>query len=103
MVGFQSLVFTLLLASWAVAIPTHPGRLSIPPYNWKTELCRLSPRFFGALCPRQSNTNAATTVSTPIGTARGTTDDAGATRFAVRYASAARWKQAVPATTWELP
>ncbi|KAI0748574.1 alpha/beta-hydrolase [Daedaleopsis nitida] len=74
----------------------------MPPYNWKTELCKLSPRLFGALCPRQTTTGT-TSVDTPIGTAHGTADDAGATRFAVRYASAQRWQPAIPAQSWELP
>ncbi|EIW60289.1 alpha/beta-hydrolase [Trametes versicolor FP-101664 SS1] len=99
MVGFQSLVVPLLLASWAVA---HPVPIAFPPYRWKTELCKLSPRISQVLCPRDSAANAAT-VSTPIGTAQGTADDAGATRFAVKYASVTRWQPSALATKWELP
>ena len=100
MVGVQSLV-SLLLASSALAAPAH---ISIPPYTWpwKTELCNLSPLVKKVLCPRQQASNP-TTVSTPIGTAQGTADDAGAARFAVRYASAARWQLPQLATAWELP
>lgn len=101
MVGIQSLVISLLFVSWAAALPLHHD-VHFPPYDWKTELCKLSPRIAKALCPRQS-TSGTTTVNTPFGTARGTSDDAGATRFAVKYASASRWGQAVTATTWELP
>ncbi|TFK94757.1 alpha/beta-hydrolase [Polyporus arcularius HHB13444] len=99
MVGIQSLVFALLFASWATALPTH---ISMPPYTWKAELCKLSPRIQRALCPRQSS-NSQTSVDTPIGTAHGTSDGSGATRFSVKYASATRWKPSVLATTWELP
>lgn len=98
MIGFQSLVFTLLFASWAAALPAH---VSMPPYTWKTELCKLAP-FLKALCPRQSSSSS-TSVDTPIGTAHGTSDDSGATRFSVKYASVTRWKPSVLATTWELP
>jgi hypothetical protein len=42
-------------------------------------------------------------VSTPIGTAQGTIAIKGISRFAVRYASAQRWKNAQVATEWELP
>ncbi|KAF7295534.1 Carboxylic ester hydrolase [Mycena indigotica] len=42
-------------------------------------------------------------VNTPIGTAQGVSDGSGVTRFAVRYASAARWSTSTIATKWELP
>ncbi|EJF66136.1 alpha/beta-hydrolase [Dichomitus squalens] len=74
----------------------------MPPYNWKTELCKLSPKISKALCPRQS-TGGTNSVNTPIGTAQGTSDNAGATRFAVKYASASRWQPSTVSTTWELP
>lgn len=99
MVGIQSLVFSLLFASWAAALPM---RASMPPYTWKNELCKLSPVIQRVLCPRQSS-GSSTTVDTPLGTAHGTSDDSGATRFAVKYASVTRWKPSVLATTWELP
>ncbi|KAI0664699.1 alpha/beta-hydrolase [Cubamyces menziesii] len=98
MVGFQSLVIPLLLASWATA---HPVPIIFPPYRWKSELCKLSPRLAKILCPRDTPTGSVS-VSTPIGTAEGTSDDA-ATRFAVKYASASRFEPPTLATQWELP
>lgn len=99
MFNFQSLVCALLLASWAAAAPVH---VTMPPYSWKTELCKLAPIIQKALCPRQSSGNT-NSVDTPIGTAHGTSDDSGATRFAVKYAAASRWQPSTLATTWELP
>ncbi|KAI0362461.1 alpha/beta-hydrolase [Trametes cingulata] len=99
MVGFQSLVIPLLLASWATALPIN---VNFPPYRWKSELCKLSPRLAKILCPRDS-TSSTVSVTTPIGTAQGTSDDAGATRFAVKYASVTRWQPSTPASKWELP
>ncbi|PIL24277.1 hypothetical protein GSI_14030 [Ganoderma sinense ZZ0214-1] len=99
MFGLQSLVFALLLASWVAAAPAH---VAMPAYSLKSELCRLSPIIQKVLCPRQSSGNT-NSVTTPIGTALGTSDDSGATRFAVKYASASRWQQSTLATTWELP
>ena len=99
MFGFQSLVFALFLASWAAAAPFH---VTMPPYSWKAELCKLSPIIQKALCPRQSS-GTTNSVTTPIGTAHGTLDDSGATRFAVKYASASRWQPSTLVTTWELP
>ncbi|KAI0822822.1 alpha/beta-hydrolase [Trametes gibbosa] len=99
MVGFRSLVIPLLLVSSAVA---RPIEVNFPPYRWKTELCKLSPRLARALCPRQSPSNSVD-VSTPIGTAHGTADSGGATRFAVKYASVTRWQPSTLATQWDLP
>jgi hypothetical protein len=42
-------------------------------------------------------------VPTTIGIARGTTPIDGTSRFAVKYASAQRWQNAVVADAWELP
>ena len=69
--------------------PFHPGFLCGLP---------LVPRF---LCPRQDG--SALTVSTPIGTARGTSDDAGAVRFVVKYANHNRWQASTVVTSWQLP
>ncbi|KAI8989742.1 alpha/beta-hydrolase [Trametes punicea] len=99
MVGFQSLVIPLLLASWVTA---YPVPINFPPYRWKSELCKLSPRLAKVLCPRD-RTSGTTSVSTPLGTAEGTSDDEGATRFAVKYASVTRWQPPTLATKWELP
>ncbi|KAI9065347.1 alpha/beta-hydrolase [Trametes sanguinea] len=99
MVGFQSLVIPLLLASWATA---HPVPVNFPPYRWKSELCKLSPFLSKILCPRDTPSST-TSVTTPIGTAQGTSDEDGATRFSVKYAQAARWQAPSLATKWELP
>ncbi|KAL7283650.1 hypothetical protein ACG7TL_003086 [Trametes sanguinea] len=99
MVGFQSLVIPLLFASWATA---HPVPVNFPPYRWKSELCKLSPFLAKILCPRDSPSST-TSVTTPIGTAQGTSDEDGATRFSVKYAQAARWQAPSIATKWELP
>ncbi|KAJ7818329.1 alpha/beta-hydrolase [Mycena olivaceomarginata] len=45
----------------------------------------------------------AVSVSTPLGTAQGTLDVAGANRFAVRYATASRWALSTIVTEWQLP
>ncbi|KAI0032826.1 alpha beta-hydrolase [Vararia minispora EC-137] len=50
------------------------------------------------LARRQSSTS----VSTPLGTAKGFADGAGV-RFAVSYGSAARWAESIVATSWQLP
>ena len=42
-------------------------------------------------------------VTTPLGVAQGTIPINGASRFAVKYASAHRWEDPVVASTWELP
>jgi hypothetical protein len=44
-----------------------------------------------------------TRVITPLGVAQGTTPINGASRFAVRYASAQRWREPVMASAWEFP
>ena len=98
MVAVQSLVFSLLAASSALARPAH---VAMPPYFWKTELCKLSPFVQKILCPRDTTANP-TTVDTPIGTAHGTTDGS-ATRFAVKFASASRWQAPQIVQAWELP
>ena len=42
-------------------------------------------------------------VTTPLGVAQGTIPINGASRFAVKYASAQRWRDPVVASTWEFP
>lgn len=44
-----------------------------------------------------------TRVKTPLGVAQGTIPSNGASRFAVKYASAQRWRDPVVASTWEIP
>ncbi|KAJ3927000.1 MAG: alpha/beta-hydrolase [Lentinula lateritia] len=69
-----------------------------------TILCKLSivRLIADGLCPRQSS-GSAVSVSTPAGTAEGAVDLSGVNRFAVRYASAARWAESQVSTTWALP
>ncbi|KAJ7077465.1 alpha/beta-hydrolase [Mycena crocata] len=52
---------------------------------------------FPSIVPR------AVSVSTPLGTAQGVLDVAGANRFAVRYANATRWAPSTIVTEWNLP
>jgi hypothetical protein len=44
-----------------------------------------------------------THITTPLGVAQGTIPINGASRFAVKYASAQRWRDPVVASTWEFP
>ncbi|KAI0247073.1 alpha beta-hydrolase [Lactifluus subvellereus] len=60
-----------------------------------------SPSLFKSHFP--SRFSFGTYVLTPIGIARGTVSVDGTSRFAVKYASAQRWQNAVVASTWELP
>lgn len=53
------------------------------------------------LCP--SRELSGTRVTTPLGVAQGTVPTNGASRFAVKYASAQRWRDPVMASTWEMP
>lgn len=63
--------------------------------------CSIMHPRFQSLCPRRSSdTNQ---VDTPLGTAQGAADGSGATRFAVKYASASRWEASKVATSWTLP
>lgn len=49
------------------------------------------------------SSSAVLTVRTPLGTASGTRDPAGAFKFPVKYASANRWAPSTVAATWALP
>lgn len=64
-------------------------------------LCSVLHPIFKALCPRQST--GSNEVSTPLGSACGVSDTAGATRFAVKYATASRWGESALVTSWALP
>lgn len=50
-----------------------------------------------------SNLYSVVNVETPLGTASGTLDPAGACRFPVKYASANRWAPSTVAAVWALP
>ncbi|KAI0273462.1 alpha beta-hydrolase [Gloeopeniophorella convolvens] len=107
MVAFARLLLSsLLLIALAGASPIQSDtavlgdNFKLPSFNPEKLLCTLHllPR---ALCPRQSSSG--NSVSTPIGTAQGTSPNNGAVRFAVKYASAQRWQNPVVATAWDLP
>ncbi|KAK7694022.1 hypothetical protein QCA50_003598 [Cerrena zonata] len=98
---FSALLLPLLLAVPSFAFPTSRPKIpELPAPFHPGFFCGLPivPRF---LCPRQDG--SALTVSTPIGTARGTSDDAGAVRFAVKYANQNRWQASTVVTSWQLP
>jgi carboxylesterase type B len=103
MVGLTSLFMALALVPSSLGAPTstQANPFKIPSGNPLAILCKL-PVIGNLLCPKQSGSSTLS-VSTPIGTAHGTLDSSGVTRFAVRYASAERWAESSVATTWELP
>lgn len=103
-----SLLLSLLLAVSVLGFPvSHPApRPHFPfppiPITPKGLLCGLPiPVVQKLLCPRQGSGDDPT-VNTPLGTAHGVTD-AGATRFPVKYGSAARWQPSSVVTSWQLP
>ncbi|KAJ6618866.1 Alpha/Beta hydrolase protein [Mycena sp. CBHHK59/15] len=108
MVAFTLIPFLLVavspLSSWgapaAATINANAlkGTLQFPPINYGL-LCSLP--IIDVLCARVSS--SATRVTTPLGVAQGTADLSGASRFAVKYASAARWATSTVATKWQLP
>ena len=63
-------------------------------------LCSHKPLKFLCSSPQAAKT---VTVSTPLGPATGVADSATVGRFAVRYATASRWKDSVMATKWQFP
>ncbi|KAF8892430.1 Alpha/Beta hydrolase protein [Infundibulicybe gibba] len=101
MVGLASLVSMLVLAApaWATPVP-QAASLKFPPINPNNILCQL-PIIKQFLCPQKGTSSL--TVQTPIGTAQGTLDPAGAKRFSVKYASATRWAPSTLVTSWNLP
>ncbi|TFY71877.1 hypothetical protein EVG20_g1138 [Dentipellis fragilis] len=106
MVAFTSLLYSLVLASAAVATPV-PGEnfrggkgLAFPPVDPRGLLCHL-PIIKKILCPRQ--TPSGPSVKTPLGTALGSQASNGASKFSVKYGSAQRWQDPSVATAWELP
>ncbi|KAJ7085678.1 alpha/beta-hydrolase [Mycena belliarum] len=71
-----------------------------PPINYGL-MCRLPIPGVKQLCAIGSSSGAQ--VRTPLGTANGVLDTAGANRFAVKYASAGRWAESTVVTQWALP
>lgn len=94
----STLLALFVLSSSAVAVPVQP--LIVAPFDPSKILCQL-PILKKYLCPLAGT--AALNRSTPLGTARGTTDVDGAYRFPVRYASAPRWSPSTVAAAWNLP
>ncbi|KAI0934568.1 hypothetical protein AcV5_006369 [Taiwanofungus camphoratus] len=106
MVALVSLVFSLLVVSstWALPLASRATQpiLKFPPITSKGIFCFIPiPMIQNALCPRQTSNSL--TVSTPLGTAQGASDNSNAARFAVRYGTAARWQMSTVVTSWDLP
>ncbi|KAJ6525506.1 alpha/beta-hydrolase [Mycena vulgaris] len=107
MVGFDFIPFILAgisTLSWAAPLEgltttvSFKGTPVFPPINYGL-LCNLP--VLKEICARAVSTSAQ--VTTPLGVAKGVSDTAGANRFAVKYASAARWAASTVATKWALP
>ena len=94
--GFVAVVFALFsIVSQCVALPAVEGggnRAS------KSVFCSTVKASW--LCPRAGR--IVPDVETSIGVARGVLDGS-AVRFAVKYASAERWRNSEAASIWELP
>nr|GAT51241.1 predicted protein [Mycena chlorophos] len=81
--------------------PSVQGIPAFPPVNsGPGMLCQMP--FMKTFCA-QAPVTPSSQVPTPLGIAQGVTDGSGAHRFAVRYASAARWAASTVATSWQLP
>ncbi|KAJ3836843.1 alpha/beta-hydrolase [Lentinula raphanica] len=105
MVVLSSILMTLLFAPLILGAPTSITSTAFksPTGNPLAILCKLPiVRLIDSLCPRETSSNTHS-ISTPIGTAEGVVDVSGVNRFAVRYASAARWAESHISTTWALP
>jgi hypothetical protein len=91
-------LLALLWASAALAAPAHVDNtrsLSLFP---RYDLCDI-PLISYFAC----NGNAVQLVTTPMGLARGVQAAAGAVKFTIKYATAARFQPPVMATSWALP
>lgn len=101
---FASLLLSLVFAVTALGIPVRrPDPFPAIPITAKGLLCGLPiPIVQKLLCPRQSSTSDPI-IDTPLGQAHGVTGAGGANRFAVKYATSARWQESAVATAWELP
>ncbi|KAJ7461542.1 alpha/beta-hydrolase [Mycena latifolia] len=92
------------LSSWAAPLAgltttaSFKGVPVFPPINYGL-LCELP--ILKELCALEASSS--TQVTTPLGVAKGVADAAGANRFAVKYASAARWADSTVVTKWALP
>jgi len=99
MIALHPFLFSVLV-SVACATPLPHEALRIPQIDPQELLCQL-PIVKKFLCPRTGND--ALNTATPIGTAHGTVDPSGATRFTVKYATANRWAPSTLASTWGFP
>ena len=88
----------LLWISFALAIPTYVHDARSLPHVPRLNLCNL-PVISSFMCKN----NEVQLVATPMGLARGVQTTAGAVRFSVKYATAARFQPPVMATSWILP
>lgn len=104
MVPFVSFALAILfLPTFIFASPVpigFNGRLVFPCFDQRGLLCRV-PVIDKFLCFRRGSSGQS--VDTPLGKAKGSLDTSGATRFPVKYGSAARWGPSSMATTWQLP
>ena len=95
---FSLSFLSFLWLSAALALPTHV-------HNARS--LSLVPRFYICSIPIISSfvckNNEVQLVYTPMGLARGVQTTAGAVRFPVKYATAARFQPPVLATSWTLP
>ena len=101
MVALLLFFSSLLLVSSILASPISNGnRLRFPPVDSSKLLCQLliAKKF---LCPHTGSNPQS--IDTAFGTAFGTADPSGATRFVVKYASANRWAPSTLVTNWSLP
>ncbi|KAH0583691.1 hypothetical protein H2248_009300 [Termitomyces sp. 'cryptogamus'] len=90
----------LFTSACATPLPGNFQALRFPTADPKELLCQL-PILKKIICPRSGN--GSLYVWTPLGLALGTSDDSGARRFVVKYASASRWAPSTVASTWDLP
>jgi len=88
----------LLWVSAVLAIPTHVHNARSESLVPRLNLCNLPP-ISAFLCKN----NEVQLVATPMGLARGVQTTTGAVRFSVKYATAARFRPPVLATSWTLP
>jgi hypothetical protein len=88
-------LLSLLCISAAFAIPVdHARSLLLPRLN----LCNIPP-----LSCFACKNDEVQLLTTPMGLARGVQTTAGAVKFTVKYATAARFRPPVLATSWILP
>ena len=89
---------SLLWVSFTLAIPAYVHNTRSLPHVPRLNLCNI-PSISSFVCKN----NEVQLVATPMGLARGVQTTAGAVRFSVKYATAARFQPPVLATSWTLP